>query len=574
MRGSRNVGFCTLVAAVLVAACAPPESSGGVATTGDTRVSGPKRLVAAIRGNPKFVSNALNAGGGGRIDGGAELGGLTVSNLSVQDGSGQFVPALAERLPTIENGLWKLFPDGRMETTWIIREGALWHDGTPFTAHDLVFTARISQDAEMPWLVDRVYRFVEGVEAADARTVKVTWKEPYIRADNSSSGGGGGGILFNPPYPRHLLEQPYAGDRESFPNQPYWTTDFVGNGPFKVKEWVRDSHVALVAFDGYVLGRPKIDELEVRFIPDDNALAANILAGAVDLALGPGFSIEQAIQVRDRWPRGTMLTGPSGWINMNPQFLNPDPPILLNVQFRRALYIAIDRKQLADELVFGLSGVAHSSIGPKEAEYPHIEPFIVRHAYDPGRAAQIIEELGYVKGADGMFQDVSGRPLSVQIMATPDDTNQKPQFAVLDMWKSIGITPDAEIVTQQRQRDLAYRANFRSFALQAGVGYGPEGVNGLLGREARTAERNYVGGNYIRYMNPEIDALVDRYFTTIPFVERIQLLGQIVRHTTENHIWMPLYWRVLPTLMHQRVAEVTAIGAGNQWWNAHLWDVR
>jgi len=269
-----------------------------------------------------------------------------------------------------------------------------------------------------------------------------------------------------------------------------------------------------------------------------------------------------------------MLTGPSGWINMNPQFLNPDPPILLNVQFRRALYIAIDRRQLADELVYGLSDVAHSSIGPKEAEYRHIEPFIVRHAYDPGRAAQIIEDLGYVKGADGMFQDVSGRPLSVQIMATPDDTNQKPQFAVLDMWKSIGITPDAEIVTQQRQRDLAYRANFRSFALQAGVGYGPEGVNGLISREARTAERNYVGGNYIRYMNPEVDALVDRYFTTIPFPERMQLLGQIVRHTTENHIWMPLYWRVLPTLVHQRVVEVTAIGEGNQWWNAHLWDVR
>jgi ABC-type transport system substrate-binding protein len=186
----------------------------------------------------------------------------------------------------------------------------------------------------------------------------------------------------------------------------------------------------------------------------------------------------------------------------------------------------------------------------------------------------MIEELGYTKGPDGMVQDTSGRPLSIQIMATPDDSNQKPQFAVLDMWKSIGITPDAEIVTQQRQRDLAYRANFRNFSLQAGIGYGPEGVNGLLSREARTAERNYVGGNYIRYMNPEIDTIVERYFTTIPFGERMQLLGQIVRHTTENHIWMPLYWRVLPTLAHERVAGVAPIGEGNQWWNAHLWDVR
>src|SRR5205807_2116366 len=113
--------------------------------------------------------------------------------------------------------------------------------------------------------------------------------------------------------------------------------------------------------------------------------------------------------------------------------------------------------------------------------------------------------------------DAAGKPLSIQIMATQDDANAKPQFAVLDAWKSIGITPDAEIVTAQRQRDLAYRANFRNFALQSGVGYGADGVNALLSSEARTPERNYVGGNYTRYMNPETDALVQRYFTTIPF---------------------------------------------------------
>jgi ABC-type transport system substrate-binding protein len=98
-------------------------------------------------------------------------------------------------------------------------------------------------------------------------------------------------------------------------------------------------------------------------------------------------------------------------------------------------------------------------------------------------------------------------------------------------------------------------------------------VNALLSREARTAERNYVGGNYTRYMNPEIDVLVERYFTTIPFADRMLILGQLVRHTTENHIWMPLYWRVLPTLVHHRVRGVSPTGQGNQWWNAHLWEV-
>jgi ABC-type transport system substrate-binding protein len=301
----------------------------------------------------------------------------------------------------------------------------------------------------MPWPVDPVSRYVESVQPLDAQTVKIVWKQPYIRADQ---------VLMNPMFPRHLLEERYNADKESVVNLPYWTTAFVGTGPFAVTEFVRDSHMQLVAFDRYLLGRPKIDELEVRFIPDDNALAANILAGVVDMTLGPGMSLENGIQVRDRWSAGKMRTSFNYSINMNPQFLNPDPPIVANAQFRRALIMAIDRKRLGDELMAGLSDVADSTIQPSDLEYRSIEPSIVKYAYDPTQSARMIDELGFRKGGDGMLQDGTGKPLSVQIMATQDDANAKPQLAILDGWKSLGITPDAEVVTPQRQRDLAYRA--------------------------------------------------------------------------------------------------------------------
>jgi peptide/nickel transport system substrate-binding protein len=566
VRTRTRFGLCFLIIAVVFIGCAPPQGQGGgAAASGSQVTAGPKKLVAAIRGNPKFASSALNRGGGGRIDGDRELGGLSSVGLSVQSASGEYIAVLSEQLPTLENGRWKVLPDGRMETSYTIVSGAVWHDGTPYTAEDVAFSAKLSADSEMPWLPEAVLRYVEAVEAPDARTVRVLWKEPFIRPHL---------LDFNPSFPRHLLGTHYGGDKEAFLNLPYWTTEFVSNGPFKVKEFVRDSHVQLVAFDRYALGRPKLDEIEVRFIPDENALGANILAGTVQATLGPSVTVEQGIQIRDRWPEGTMRPGPSGWININPQFLNPDPPILLNVQFRRALYMAIDRQRIADELMYGLSDVAHSSIHPSEPEYKHIEPAIVRYEHDPRRSVQMIEELGYRKGGDGMFVDAAGKPLSIQIMATQDDANAKPQFAVLDYWKTIGITPDAEIVTSQRQRDLAYRANFRSFSLQAGIGYGPDGMNALLSKEARTPERNYFGGNYIRWMNADTDALVERYFTTIPFDQRMQVLGQLVRFSTDNVLWMPLYWRVLPTLTDNRVLEISPVGQGQQWWNAHLWDLK
>lgn len=563
----KQLTVCSLLVSILAAACAAPPSRPGSPEAGAApQQIAPKRIVAGIRGNPKFVVSTLNSGGGGAVDGAGELGGLTSAGLAVQSGRGEWEARSAEQLPTVENGNWRVLPDGRMETVWRIREGAVWHDGTPLTAHDYAFTAVLDREPEMPWLVDRVYRFIDGVEAVDARTLKVGWKQAYIRADQ---------LTLRPEYPRHLLEEPLTrGDKANISTLPYWTTDFVGTGAFRVREWVTDSHVVLAAFDRFFLGRPRIDELEIKFLADSNALIANILADAVDFTLGQGLSVEQGMQVKERWPQGEVTAGVTTNNSMNAQFLNPDPPILLNVQFRRALYMAIDRQQMVDEFTYGLSQVLHAQISPFEPEWPSVEPRVVRYPYDPRRGGQMIEELGFRRGSDGMFVDGTGKVLSVQIMSTQDDYNAKPQVAIADMWKRIGVTPDIEVVTPQKQRDLEYRANFRSFSVQGGVSFGADGVNAMHTREMRTAERSYVGQNYIRYSNPQLDALIDRYFTTIPFRDRVETLAEILHFATDNLLYLPLYQRVLPTLVNNRVTGITPMGQGNQWANAHLWDVQ
>jgi peptide/nickel transport system substrate-binding protein len=566
----QSVKLVGLVFVLVVVACAAPPSPEGrsAAPAADPAVqsTGPKKVVAAVRSVPKFVAQALNSGGGGRIDGGEEISGLVSAGLVVQGADGKYIPHLAEALPSTDAGTWRILPDGGMETILKLREGALWHDGRPVSAEDVAFTAQLDQDREMPWLPARWYPYISGVEAVDPRTVKVSWKQAYIFAER---------VDFFQLMPKHILEEPYLRDKSSIPGLSFWTSDYVGTGPFRVKDWVTDSHVSLVAFDRFVLGTPRLSEIEVRFIPDDNTLGANLLAGTVQMTLGPGFSLEQGTQIRDRWSDGQMSTGPQGNISLNVQHYNPDPPILLNPQFRRALLMAIDRQQLVDELVFGSSQVIHNHIHPvNDPEFPLMEPFTVKYPYDPRRSGQMIEELGYRKGSDGLYVDTEGKPLSIQIMATQDDSNAKPQQAILQMWKEIGITPDLEAVTQQRQRDLAYRANFRNFSLQSGVTYGADRLVAITSREARLPENNYIGSNYSRYMNPQVDALVDRYHSTIPWNDRMQVLGQIVNHYTDQLVWFPLYMRILPSLTDRKIANVTAVGLGNQWWNAHTWDLK
>src|SRR4030095_15173564 len=111
--------------------------------------------------------------------------------------------------------------DGRMETMWKIRPGARWHDGTPFTSDDLVFTARVVQDPELAVFRDRAYELIESVEAPDPRTVTVRWRRPFLEADT----------LFGTlalPMPRHILERPFIEDKTTFLDLPHWSQEFIG----------------------------------------------------------------------------------------------------------------------------------------------------------------------------------------------------------------------------------------------------------------------------------------------------------------------------------------------------------
>src|SRR5205823_14967317 len=81
-----------------------------------------------------------------------------------------------------------------------------------------------------------------------------------------------------PPVPRHLLEEPLGRlGADGLANQPFWTTEYVGLGPFKMTSRTLGSQIAADAFDDYVFGHPRIDRVSVRFILDVNALVASLL---------------------------------------------------------------------------------------------------------------------------------------------------------------------------------------------------------------------------------------------------------------------------------------------------------
>ncbi len=520
--------------------------------------------------DPPTISAHFIAVGSGTIPGGDAIEELVNSGLTLLDNRGTLHPQLADAVPTLENGRWKLLPDGRMETSWTIREGALWHDGTPFTVEDVLFTARLGQDRDLAFFRNPAYDSVEMIEAIDARTVLVRWKQPFINADAMFSRS------MAMPRPRHLLERLYNENKESVTHAPYWTDEYVGTGPYRVRQWTRGSHLILTANDRYVLGRPKIDEVEVRFIPNSNALVANLLAGEVELTLGRNLSLKQAVQIREQWREGQMAVGFKNWIALYPQLLNPTPAIISNLQFRRALLHALDRQQLVETLQEGMVPVAHSFLSPTDPMYREVEPRIVRYDYDPRRTAQILEGLGYTRGGDGFYRDAAGQRLGLEVRTSAeDDTHEAGVFTVADAWRQVGIAADPFLIPQAQRNDREFNSTYpgiRFWRLPNDV----DDLRRYSSKDAPLPENRFSGGNRSRYMNPEFDAMIERYMTTIPLAERTRALGDVIHHMTDQLTIMGLWYNTEPVMISNRLVNITVrdVGQTTEAWNAHLWDTK
>ena len=111
------------------------------------------------------------------------------------------------------------------------------------------------------------------------------------------------------PLPKHLLEEPYrAGDKAGFMALGYWNGDFVGTGPFKIREWARGAYYLLDANEAYPLGRPKLDEVKAIFVSDPALIASNLLAGVGDVNTSNlAMPLETSLDLQNRWPEGDEL---------------------------------------------------------------------------------------------------------------------------------------------------------------------------------------------------------------------------------------------------------------------------
>jgi peptide/nickel transport system substrate-binding protein len=564
----RRVWLLILAFSAATYGCAgSPTPSASPGSVDNVQPSVPKRVVAAVLGpEPAQLGSPPGAGRFG------PEGELLAAGLANTDERGALFAELADALPSLDNGRWKLFPDGRMETSWTIRAGAQWHDGVPVTTDDLLFAVQLGQDTEIPWFRHQGYALIDSVTAIDSRTIVVSWKSPYTDAD-AMFARPPGGVPLAFPLPRHVLESAYLKDKQTFHQSAYWSTEFVGAGPFKLAEWVLGEYILLKANNNYVFGRPKVDEIELRFIRDSQALASTILSGAAQVTVGANTPVtpSDAVALEAQWSHGKVLFALSGSVAMFPQFLDPQPSIVREVQFRRALMYATDRQQINESIVAGRAPLLDGYLHANEPAYQELDSYLVKYAYDPRRATQLIESLGYTRGADGIFATPSGEKLSVGLRpSTGGSQSDTLALIVQNQWKQIGVETNIEQVPVRPTAE--YTATFPSFLLR-NYNLQLSRLWAFHTRERLTAETRFTGQNIPRYSNVELDSLIDRMIVTIPLADRTRLMGEIIRHLSDQAVYFPVIYNARVALVSNNLKGFTPGVQPADVPRPHLWEL-
>src|SRR5581483_7001097 len=498
------------------------------------------------------------------------------AGLAIADARGEFRPYLAEGLPQLQTESWQVFPDGRMETTWTLRPGLTWHDGSPLTADDFVFANQVYSAPGLAGVfVPTPQNLIDRITAVDPRTIRISWRTSYLHQGEGLD-----------PLPRAILgesfaafEQDPAGQRDPFMSQRYWTTEFVGVGPFKLTHWEPGAQLEGTAFDGHALGRPKIDKIVLRIITDGNTVLAALLAGQVHMVVTDVIGIEEANTLKgqggfnDVDKKGVIIPTSTAIITLDiqhrPEFLGT--PAIADLRVRKALAHSLDKAGIIEGLYQGLGSVADTFVRREAPFFPDVDRAITKYPFDPTKTEQFMNSAGFVKDREGFSVDAASQRFQPSVIYSLGPQREQLLPIMVNSWQSVGIDVQGTLVPNPIRNDPELNATFAGGVVH-GNGMTSEvgGAQSLVSDQIGTAANHWSGNNRGGWTNPDYDSWWDRYNKTVVRADQIEALTQMMKIQSELLPSYPLYY-LLSVVPH--VAALKGPQGDASHWNIYEWEL-
>ncbi len=524
------------VALLLLAACdrppgQPPAAAGPA--SGGTVVLG---VLGDVQNwNPYLCDSGLSE----------DLAALVYPSLAVEQPDYRlhppsFAPALAES--------WEHSADG-LSLTFRLRREARWSDGTPVTAEDVVYTfsAQTADEIGWPGVYDK--ENVERVEATDSHTVVFRFRRPspYQLMDANE------GLIV----PAHAWREVPFVDWEDTD----WSRRVLAAGPFRLARHSPQQEIVLEANPSYWrAGRPLVERVVVRVVPSPSGLVTQLLAGGVDFV--DNLPARDVDRVR-RNPRAAAVAYPDrsyafvAWNNRHPLLADP--------RVRRALALAVDRQTLVDAVRAGLGRLA---VGPILSGMWAFNDTLAPLPFDPAAARALLEQAGFVdRDGDGV-RDRGGRPFELELLANSESQDRRDAAVLVqgDLAR-VGVRVRTRFLEHNAVLDLRDRGEFEAL-----VSSWREPTQVDLRDTWHSAEEGVESNNFVRYSNPEVDALIERAEQATTFAEQKPLFDRIQELIVADQPYTFLYERDSVAGMSRRLAGV-AVNDATPYFNLEDWSL-
>ncbi|MFG3018578.1 ABC transporter substrate-binding protein [Streptomyces sp. NPDC048254] len=325
----------------------------------------------------------------------------------------------------------------KLTWTYTIRSDAKWSDGQKVTAEDAAWTFdKLMTDQAAATANGNFVTNFRRVTAPSPTKLVIELKKPQATMT----------ALDVPIVPEHIWKN--VSDFSKFNNDDKFPV--VGDGPFVLTDYKADSYVRLKANKDFWRGAPKFDELVFKYYKDQDAAVAALRKGEVSFVAGaPALTPAQAsslhgqkdIHVNDAPGRRfyALATNPGAQAKNGQKFGDGDPS-LLDERVRHALFLAVDRKTIVDKVFQGHAVEGQGYLPPRFSTYFWKPSAGQELAYDPAKAAQLLDQAGYKKNADGKRVGKDGKPLNYRVLCHATDPNDKAVGQYLkEWWADLGI---------------------------------------------------------------------------------------------------------------------------------------
>lgn len=478
------------------------------------------------------------------------ISGFVNRTLVTLDPSAHWVPVLATRIPTIENGGARIVQEknsSKIVAEWEIRPNAVWGDGSPIDGNDVVFSWQVARTNTVSVGEREVYDQVEKIDIDPKNPRKFTMTYKQAKWDYNQLG------TFHI-LPQHLEKTPY----ESFKDQPEGyeknsnyvknpTSPGLYNGPYVISEIKLGSHVVLSANSKFYGSSPKIKRIVIKLIPNTATLEANLRSGNIDMISSLGLSFDQALAFEKTVAKESLkykVLYESGLVyeHIDLQLANP---VLQDVKVRKALVHAIDREELVKSLFEGKQKAAIHSIAPIDPWFTEDPNKIVKYEYSRRKAGKILDEAGWAAGPDGI-RTKNGKKLSLQLMTTTDDkVRELVESYLQEKWRQIGV----QITIKNEPARVFFgetirKSKFTGMAMYAWVSAPESSPRANFHSSNIPTEKNgYSGQNAPRWHNSNVDKLIDKLELEFDPQKRKEISTDILRAYTDEVPVIPLYYR-------------------------------